>query len=419
MLDINLSDLIQQIDDNLNRIIFSILKPVERVNTSHNNWVNRLKSNDYTETYCCPPGKCEQCKNKKTCKHKSGTYLTLKYTNSKELEHPLAIPLDNKISDNWSGTILSGYKAIQDIKNKLASLSITDKPQAKEIIKRYLDSERLSLLQNLSFAVWHSILYIPDKENLAQMVDKLITEIKRQEEKMEISDLLRKAVQYELITDYPVFGSKNYQFQVTCIEEIYSLGFTKWLRQTKGLPWGDGEKYTGMQTWENFLDYLKDEKAEQAKNRARFEAEKEQIQQYVNPQQKEPEQAKPQLHFTRQFTEQEQQELYNGLINEAFLSKGTDYSHFCYAFGSTAISDNKRPFKPLVWYKTIGLLAYMIDTLFADTNSTNLWEITTQCFVSKGKAPNKDSLKNAVSKYKQETRNRPKGYERLDTILSL
>ena len=128
---------------------------------------------------------------------------------------------------------------------------------------------------------------------------------------------------------------------------------------------------------------------------------------------------KPQqsLHFTRKFTTDEAKRLYNGLTNGNYLPKNTVYSHFCYVFGGTAIPDNEKPFKPLQWQPTVALLAYMIDNLFSDTDGTNLWEITAQCFVVKGNAPKKNTMKNTVSKYKNDDKEKPKGYEDLDSVL--
>ena len=60
---------------------------------------------------------------------------------------------------------------------------------------------------------------------------------------------------------------------------------------------------------------------------------------------------KPQ-HFTRSFTNEEQQNLFNGLIKGGFIPKNTNVSHFHFVFGSTAIPDNEIPFKPLEWIKT-------------------------------------------------------------------
>jgi hypothetical protein len=70
---------------------------------------------------------------------------------------------------------------------------------------------------------------------------------------------------------------------------------------------------------------------------------------------------------------------------------------------------SKRPFKPLQWIGTVALLTYFIENVFGDTDGQNLWKITEQCFIVKGKKPNKNSLKNTASKYKQDTQNKPVG----------
>ncbi|GHT00776.1 hypothetical protein AGMMS50276_27410 [Synergistales bacterium] len=136
------------------------------------------------------------------------------------------------------------------------------------------------------------------------------------------------------------------------------------------------------------------------------------------PQQSDTKKPQP-THFNRHFTTDEQKKLFEGLTKGGFLPKDADYRHFCYVFGGTAILNNEKPFEPLIWGKSVGLLAYMIDTLFSDTDGTNLWETTEKCFVWKEKAPNKDSMKNTVSKYKNDFKEKPKGFEKLDTILSL
>jgi hypothetical protein len=123
-------------------------------------------------------------------------------------------------------------------------------------------------------------------------------------------------------------------------------------------------------------------------------------------------------HFTRHFTPDEQKKLYDGLIDGRFISKETIYSHFCHVLG-ILIPDNEAPFEPLIWQKSVGLLAYCIDNLFSDTDGKNLWETTANCFLWKGKKPNKDTMKNTVSRYKTDTRQKPKGYETLDAIISL
>lgn len=121
------------------------------------------------------------------------------------------------------------------------------------------------------------------------------------------------------------------------------------------------------------------------------------------------------LHFTRSFTDAEQKSLFDGLVSVGFIPKDTNINHFCFVFGGAETAD----FEPLQWMGTIALLAYFIDNCFSDTDGTTLWKITEGCFTVKGNKPNTDSLKNTVSKYKQDIKDKPKGYERIDDILRL
>lgn len=124
--------------------------------------------------------------------------------------------------------------------------------------------------------------------------------------------------------------------------------------------------------------------------------------------------SKPQqLYFTRSFTDTERQNLFNGLVSGGFIHKSTNANDFDFVFGGAETAD----FKPLQWQRTVALLAYFIDVFFADTDSTNLWEITKRCFTIKGKEPNTDTLKNTVSKYKQGNKSKPKNHDKIDTIL--
>jgi hypothetical protein len=122
------------------------------------------------------------------------------------------------------------------------------------------------------------------------------------------------------------------------------------------------------------------------------------------------------FYFARLFTKAERDKLFDSLISGGFLPKETDFSDFCSVF-RTNKTGNEKPSDRLVWQKSVGLLAYCIDTLFGDTNGSNLWEITANIFIWQGKPPNKDTMKNAVSKYKQNYKNKPKGYEEIDVII--
>jgi hypothetical protein len=57
------------------------------------------------------------------------------------------------------------------------------------------------------------------------------------------------------------------------------------------------------------------------------------------------------LNFTRSFAPDEQKQLFDGLTSGGFLSKETNFHHFCFVFGSTDIPSNEAPFEPLQWVK--------------------------------------------------------------------
>ena len=125
-------------------------------------------------------------------------------------------------------------------------------------------------------------------------------------------------------------------------------------------------------------------------------------------------QANESLHFTREFTEEEKEKLFEDLQQNRCLPQNTDYPHFCFVFGGT---QSDHPFEPLKWQRTVALLAYFVDSMFGDTDSKRLWEITSNCFTIENNKPNKDSLKNTVSKIKGDFKKKPKGYETIDDIV--
>ena len=114
------------------------------------------------------------------------------------------------------------------------------------------------------------------------------------------------------------------------------------------------------------------------------------------PDTKQPQQSK---YFTRSFSETEQKKLFDGLINDGFLPKETNYSHFCYVFGGTTIPDNETPFEPLLWLKDTQDLKIFIDTFFP--NEKSKWKKTVSCFKdNQSKEINYNSIRNLNPKYK-------------------
>lgn len=124
------------------------------------------------------------------------------------------------------------------------------------------------------------------------------------------------------------------------------------------------------------------------------------------------------LHFSGKITEVQLKKLYTGLTTGGYLPldpENENYKAFIYVFGGIGSTED---YKPLDWQKSVSLLAYMIDNLFGDTDSTRKWEITHNCFLKNEKKPNKNTLKKVISDIEQKIKDKPKGYEALDLILS-
>ncbi len=128
-----------------------------------------------------------------------------------------------------------------------------------------------------------------------------------------------------------------------------------------------------------------------------------------------PKEALP-LHFTRSFTPEELKQVYTGLTKGGYLPKTTNKKAFEYIFEGKGKPES---FTPLEWQPdSIALLAYMIDTLFSDTDNSKKWKITEYCFRIKGKKPNINTLKKAISDIAQGNKEKPKGFKAIDLITS-
>lgn len=99
--------------------------------------------------------------------------------------------------------------------------------------------------------------------------------------------------------------------------------------------------------------------------------------------------------FEQAFTEKQATEYYKELMDKRYLHPNTALQMWLYVFGLTKqIID----FEPIRWLRTNKSLATLINELFSDCNSKNLWEITSHCFTIQGKKPNKTVLANSISK---------------------
>lgn len=115
--------------------------------------------------------------------------------------------------------------------------------------------------------------------------------------------------------------------------------------------------------------------------------------------------------FETGYTDEEKHKLFNGLVNGGFIHKETKIENFLFVFGGTETFD----FKKIQWISTSALLAYLIDNCF---EGNALWEKTKNGFIVHEKEPNKNYLKNVVSKYKSGEIEKPKGFNEIDKILN-
>ncbi|KAA6314462.1 hypothetical protein EZS27_034922, partial [termite gut metagenome] len=74
-----------------------------------------------------------------------------------------------------------------------------------------------------------------------------------------------------------------------------------------------------------------------------------------------PNKQKQSSHFTRHITPDGQKLIFERLTKAGFLPQDTNYSHFKFMFGGTAIPDNEKPFKPLQWLKAKQLLIELLE----------------------------------------------------------
>jgi hypothetical protein len=118
--------------------------------------------------------------------------------------------------------------------------------------------------------------------------------------------------------------------------------------------------------------------------------------------------------FTRKFTPEQQQKLFDGLVAADLLSADTNKEHFMWVFGGDNYPED---FKQLKWRSTSSLLAYFVANLFAENNRLNIAE---SCF-------NKEDLSQAKYNYENNKNGnranringgKPKGFEKIDTIIA-
>lgn len=107
--------------------------------------------------------------------------------------------------------------------------------------------------------------------------------------------------------------------------------------------------------------------------------------------------------------------IFNRLKDGKYLDTYSDLQTWLYVCGDIT----KQGTNSLNWINQQQLLAYLVDTLFGDTDGQRLWNITQQVFTVKGNPPNIGAMKNTVSKIRKGWKNRPTGFDDLDLVLRL
>lgn len=122
------------------------------------------------------------------------------------------------------------------------------------------------------------------------------------------------------------------------------------------------------------------------------------------------------INFHSGDTENNLTTIFEKLKDDNYFDANSDLQTWLYICGDTT---KKRIGKKLNWIKQQQLLAYLVDSLFGDTDGQKMWSITEKVFTIKGKKPNTNTMKNTISLIKNKWKGRPKSFNDLDEILKL
>lgn len=122
------------------------------------------------------------------------------------------------------------------------------------------------------------------------------------------------------------------------------------------------------------------------------------------------------IYFSNVYTEEEVETLFARLIDNNYFHSESDLAIWKCICGCFETSE---PIKPINWIKTQEELAYLVSELFGDSDPTRFWAITKKAFTIKGKVPNTDTMKNTISKIKNDWKDKPAKFNKLKNILIL
>ena len=160
--------------------------------------------------------------------------------------------------------------------------------------------------------------------------------------------------------------------------------------------------YVGsMELAQHYLDRLHDERPAPA-------------QQFLDEQPR-PDERPDNSHFNAPYTKDELTTIFERLKNGRYLPADSVLGDWLIVCGADTTNE---PTTPLNWLKQQNLLGWLVYSMFPN-DKANYWSITANCFRVKGKAPNANTMKNAVSRVSGNYKDKPKAFEDLESLLKV
>lgn len=120
-------------------------------------------------------------------------------------------------------------------------------------------------------------------------------------------------------------------------------------------------------------------------------------------------------HFNAPYTKDELTTIFERLKNGRYLPADSVLGDWLIVCGADTTNE---PTTPLNWLKQQNLLGWLVYSMFPN-DKANYWSITANCFRVKGKAPNANTMKNAVSRVSGNYKDKPKAFEDLESLLKV
>lgn len=122
------------------------------------------------------------------------------------------------------------------------------------------------------------------------------------------------------------------------------------------------------------------------------------------------------FHFNSSYKKEQLQVVFERLKEFKYLHADSDLETWLYVCAGYG---NSGQIKPLNWVKDQDLLAVLVDTLFSDSNSSNLWVISKNVFTVKDKKPNINSMKNIISRIGRDCHTKTEKFINLEDLLRI